>query len=61
MPISKKEKHMIQDSIGNTNIELMQLTLRVENLEFVFHEFFKFFKSQSPKKRGRPLGSKNKK
>ena len=32
MSISKKEKHMIQDSIGNTNIELMQLTLRVENL-----------------------------
>ena len=49
---------MIQDSIGNTNIELMQLTLRVENLEFLFHEFFK---SQSLKKRGRPLGSKNKK
>lgn len=58
MSISKKEKHMIQDSISNTHIELMQLTLRIENLEFLFHEFFK---SQSPKKRGRPLGSKNKK
>jgi hypothetical protein len=58
MPISKKEKQIIQDSISNTHIELLQLKFRVENLELLFHEFFKL---QSPKKRGRPLGSKNKK